>query len=355
MSGETIATRLRQAREQKEKTHEQIHRETGFSLNVLQAVEAGNFKVVEPVYVRLILRAYAEYLGLDGDEIVQQYNDQFGAPLPGMKVPPAPVPPPHPQVVLGGEGGGEQTAPPPWQPTPLPRSLYADKPPPRLGLFAAGGVGLLLLLLLGVYWLDQEEEPPYAIPERSEVRAPAVPRPEPVPPRPVQPLVESQPQTEVASAAQISPGPDTTASRPAAPPPALSEPPPTAKPEPVPQPAAGSAPGGLVLELEAVEPTWVRIRWDRGGFLEAVLQPGTTRRLEARNQFLMWAGNSRGLRYRFQGQPIEQIRLGDPSHTVRFRASKEGVTLLDREAFEQFSEAARERDTTVRARRDSVP
>jgi hypothetical protein len=107
--------------------------------------------------------------------------------------------------------------------------------------------------------------------------------------------------------------------------------------------------------VEVVEPTWVRIRWDKGGFLETMLQPGDNRRLQASSQFLVWAGNSKGLRYRFQGQPVAEIRMSDPSHTVRFRATKAGISLLDRETFDQLSEATRGPDTTARARRDSVP
>jgi len=360
MSEESISTRLRQAREQKGKTHEQIHKEAAFSLNVRKAVEYGKFKVVEPVYIRLVLRAYAEYLGLDGAQIVQQYNDQFGGPLPPLKVPPPPTPPPHPQVPLRGEGMGERTVAPPWQPAAVPpRPLH---PPEgsrtRIGLLAAGVIGLFLLLLLGIQWLDQEEPAPQA-------RAPAFPRPEPVPQRPMQLPEEGQPPAEGAGVAQAParPAADTAAARPVAQVPdktavdTAAARPVVAPPVPSAPAAAGQepAPGALVLELEAVEPTWVRVRWDKGGFLEAMLQPGTTRRLEARRQFLVWSGNSRGLRYRFQGRPIEQIRPGDPSHTVRFRASAEGVVLLDREKFEQLSQDARDQDTAARARRDSVP
>lgn len=359
MSEESIATKLRQAREQQGKTHEQIHRQIGLSLNVLQAVESGNFKVVEPIYVRMILKAYADHLGLDGAAILKQYNDQFGAPPPTLEVPPAPTPGPHPQVSLG-EDLDLPTAPgisPAWQPSPLPGGAFAQPKEIRSrgGLLLLGGGALLLVLLLALYWSDRQEEAPRlsALPERPapQARPQAGPRPELAPQRPAQAPLEgtAQPQSQTAPAA----APDT-----AVPPmpSALAEP---ALPEvPAPKPATAPSPapaGALVLEVEVVEPTWVRIRWDRGGFLETMLQPGDNRRLQASTQFLVWAGNSKGLRYRFQGQPVEQISQSDPSHTVRFRATKAGVSLLDRETFDQLSEAAREQDTMARARRDSVP
>jgi cytoskeleton protein RodZ len=363
MSEETIATKLRQAREQQGKTYEQIHRQTGLSLNVLQAVEAGNFKVVEPIYVRMILKAYADHLGLDGAAILNQYNDQFGAPPPPLEVPPPPTPGPHPQVALGDDLD-LPPAPgisPSWQPSPLPGSAFAEpKSRSRGGLLLLGGGALLLILLLALYWSDTNDEGPRisALPERPapQARPPAGPRPELAPQRPAQappevnapPAALSEPAKPAPDIAVPPPLPAALA-EPAAKPPAETLAP---RPTPVPPPAAPA--GALVLELEVIEPTWVRIRWDKGGFLETMLQPGDNRRLQANTQFLVWAGNSKGLRYRFQGQPVQEVSQSDPSHTVRFKATKTGVSLLDREAFDQLFQTVRGQDTTARARRDSL-
>lgn len=368
MSEETIATKLRQAREEQGKTHEQIHRQTGLSLYVLQAVESGNFKVVEPIYIRMILKAYADHLELDSAAILKQYNDQFGNPPPILEVPPPPTPGPHPQVVLGDDLD-LPTAPgisPAWQPSPLPGGAFAKpvQAPSRSGSLLLGGGALLLVVLLALYWSDNIGERPRttALPERAtpQVRPPAGPRPE-LAPHPAQTPVEAstQPQTQPAAplAEAAKTAPDTTAPRLPA---AQAEPAPVPKPAaevPAPKTAAAPSPapaGALVLEVEVVAPTWVCIRWDKGGFLEAMLQPGDNRRLQTSTQFLVWAGNSKGLRYRFQGQPVEQVNQSDPNHTVRFKATQTGVSLIDRETFDQLSEAAREQDTLARARRDSL-
>jgi len=356
MSEESIATKLRHAREQQGKTHEQLHRQLGLSLNVLQAVETGNFKVVEPIYMRMILKTYADHLGLDGAALLKQYNDQFGAPPPTLEVPPQPTPGPHPQVALGDDldlpvAPGTTSH---WQPSPLPASAYGEpkRSGARGGLLILGGGALLLVLLLALYLADTRStgEEPRAAPQ---ARPPVAPRPELAPQRPAQAPAEA-----LAPPAQAALDTATPAGAPPPPKPAPEPVAPAAAPQaapPAPPVATTPAPasGELVLELEVVEPTWVRICWDKGGFLETMLQPGDNRRLQANTQFLVWAGNSKGLRYRFQGRPVEEVRQSDPSHTVRFRATKTGVSLLDRETFDQLSETIRGQDQ-ARTRPDSA-
>jgi cytoskeletal protein RodZ len=87
----SVAAQLRRAREEQEKTLEQAHQQTGLSLHVLQSLEAGDFAVVEPVYVRLALRAYAEYLGLETVRMVQQFDGTCSTPAS----PPARITPPR--------------------------------------------------------------------------------------------------------------------------------------------------------------------------------------------------------------------------------------------------------------------
>ena len=85
-----LGWRLRQAREEQDKTLEQIHRHTGLSLYILQNLEAGAFGVVEPVYIRLALRSYAEHLNLNPTSIVQQLEALCSPPPPPPQVRPAP-------------------------------------------------------------------------------------------------------------------------------------------------------------------------------------------------------------------------------------------------------------------------
>lgn len=75
-----LACQLQQARADQGKTLEQVHQRTGISVFILQSLEAGEFTVVEPVYVCLALRAYAEHLGLNGNSIVRQFEAIGGQP-----------------------------------------------------------------------------------------------------------------------------------------------------------------------------------------------------------------------------------------------------------------------------------
>lgn len=85
-----LGWRLRQAREEQGKTLDQIHRHTGLSLYILQNLEAGAFGVVEPVYIRLALRSYAEHLNLNAASVVQQFEVLCSPPPPPPQVRPAP-------------------------------------------------------------------------------------------------------------------------------------------------------------------------------------------------------------------------------------------------------------------------
>ncbi len=86
----TLGWRLRQAREEQGKTLEQVHRHTGLSLYILQNLEAGAFGVVEPVYIRLALRSYAEHLNLNAASTLQQFDALCSPPPPPPQVRPAP-------------------------------------------------------------------------------------------------------------------------------------------------------------------------------------------------------------------------------------------------------------------------
>ncbi len=87
-----LGWQLRQAREEQGKTLEQIHRHTGLSLYILENLEAGAFAVVEPVYIRLALRSYAEHLALSPAALLQQLEALWSPAPPPAQPRPAPRP-----------------------------------------------------------------------------------------------------------------------------------------------------------------------------------------------------------------------------------------------------------------------
>ena len=128
----SIFEQLRQAREEQQQTIAEMHRLTGVSPNVLQGLEKGDFEVVEPVFMRMGLRTYAEHLGLDENAITQVYDREFNAP-------PEPTP--------------EAVQPPPSAPS-LPFSISPQIR--RIGLVA----GLVIFVVIVVALLGSDEPEP---------------------------------------------------------------------------------------------------------------------------------------------------------------------------------------------------
>jgi cytoskeletal protein RodZ len=74
----SVASQLRQAREEKGQTLEEAHKGSGVSLNGLVDLESGTCDAVEPVYARFALRSYALYLGLEVEPLEKLFDAQFG-------------------------------------------------------------------------------------------------------------------------------------------------------------------------------------------------------------------------------------------------------------------------------------
>ena len=75
---QTIGEELSAARQARGLDLEEIQRQSGVSLSVLQGIEAGELDVVEPIFVRLALKAYAEHLDLDPEPFLSRFDQQYG-------------------------------------------------------------------------------------------------------------------------------------------------------------------------------------------------------------------------------------------------------------------------------------
>ena len=76
------------------------------------------------------------------------------------------------------------------------------------------------------------------------------------------------------------------------------------EPEPVIQEAAVPQPDGpIMLELEALEITWVVVRSDNRAPYEALLQPGERALWRAHERFLLTLGNAGGVKVMLNGEP----------------------------------------------------
>ena len=76
---DSIGERLRKAREDKGISLEEVHKTTKIHPNVLEALEEDRLEnILGKAYVKVFLKNYAHYLGLDVKEIAQQYAAKHG-------------------------------------------------------------------------------------------------------------------------------------------------------------------------------------------------------------------------------------------------------------------------------------
>ena len=280
----TIAEELSAARQARGSDLEEAQQQTGISLSVLQSIEAGQFDVVEPVFVRLALKAYAEFLDLDPEPLLTRFDQQQSLAF---------QPRHRPTVLIS-------------QPVP-PRS---HKPLIITGLV----IGVCCALAAAFYFFgDRIVSPQTPTQSADPPQATTTPTPATVIPAQSQPVTApndplfAQASTEP-EAADAPASADTSATAVAA-------------------QTNGSA--AVVLELEARDSTWVQIRWDDAAEnFEGIVPSGERRRFEARNHFVVLSTNPHGLRYWLDGQLLGGGQLGDPNQVLRFRATADGIQIV---------------------------
>ena len=284
---QTIAEELSAARQARGLDLEEVQRQSGISLAALQGIESDQFDVIEPVFVRLALKAYAEFLDLDPEPILIRFDQQQRQTF---------QPRPRPAVVLE-------------QPKPKRRS--------RTPLIVIGLViGVCCLLAVAYYFngsmLASLQDPAQATTTPTQTTAPTQPVVAPAESQtttdPNEPLVV-QSSIEPKSADDATASVDTSATAGTA-------------------QTTGSA--AVVLELEARDSTWVKVRWDDAAEnFEGIIPSGERRRFEARNHFVVLSTNPHGLRYWLNSQLLGNGWLGDPEQVLRFRATADGIEFLE--------------------------
>lgn len=70
---------FRQRREERGLSLKEVENATSIRAIFLDAIEHGRFhQVISPVYAKGFVRQYANYLGLDGDRFIQEFEHLFG-------------------------------------------------------------------------------------------------------------------------------------------------------------------------------------------------------------------------------------------------------------------------------------
>ena len=304
---QTIGEELSAARQARGLDLEEIQRQSGVSLFVLQGIEAGEFDVVEPVFVRLALKTYAEHLGLDPEPFLSRFDQQYGRIMKARS---------QPVVVLS-------------QPTPPRRS--------RKPLIITGSIigACCVLAVAFFYFFGDKQTPTQAIDDPTQAiddPTQAIDDPTQAIDDPTQAIDDPTQTAYVSSQSQ----PPATPSDPS-----VESSTELAEPLATGAAAQTTEPVPVVLELEARDSTWVQIRWDDAAeIFEAIVPPGERHRFEARDHFVVLSTRPHGLSYWLDGQLLGNGQLGDPDQVLHFRAAANGIEFLTLDSQPSAGEAS---------------
>lgn len=284
-----FGAQLRQAREDRELSLDDMERLTRIRLKYLEAMESGDFAAIDnPVQLRGFLRNYAHVVELDGDAVLANYERLLEA-----------------DKGRGWRRRKEQTEPveidlsvPPPDYTP-PQKRYATQPltPVEstgnrvLGrtlrglLILAGALALTAVIIGGIYTVisgatdDTEETPPPPLLEFNPDASPARPT-----------LSPTQPGVNIAPPTQSTPDLRNA--------------------------------DQLFIVLTAEERLWVRIQTDGVMQYEGVLPPGTGLQYSANESITVRASNAGALAIRINNQ---DYRLGTGREQAQQTFTREGL------------------------------
>ncbi len=258
---------LKKSRQEKGLTPKDVAEATRIPAHIIEDLESGNeSRMPAPVYVKGFIRAYARELGLDEEQLLQEYGDSR---------------------VLEGE------------PLSLAVSIGTEKPSSHLAVLVLALVFAVLLLAGGYYFFYKSEEPTAQITPEPVVRV-----------EPVKKEVLKQEEEAASAAIEEAPAGQESDSQPESA--VSSEPAPvkeeikTAGVEPEDPAVTG---GGHTLEVLATEETWLRIYIDDEKIAQYLLRPGQTMSWQAKNQFKLRLGNAGGLKVVLDGRPLPPLGI----------------------------------------------
>jgi cytoskeletal protein RodZ len=288
---DSVGEVFKQVREAKGLTLEEVASKTRIHPEFLKALEEGNFaKLPDQVFAKGFVRAYARSLGMDEEDAIRRFGESAGA-------------------FYGRQGEQERLR---LQQAEDERRRRAN----RKITVAAVGVALLGLVLL----VSREQSAVFSPRPTTEPASSKATAPVPTPKSSGGP-VASQPggdssagregeRAESGQAPSAEPGALPHAAKTGIPPSSA------AREESIPLKSTAIEPLAelplervpaekppLVLDLEALELSWVVVQVDGASPHEALLRAGERIRWKAKDQFTITLGNAGGVRVVFNGKP----------------------------------------------------
>jgi cytoskeleton protein RodZ len=295
----SIGETLRRERQRRNLDLPKIAGELKISVRFLEAMEEDDFgKLPGGVFTKSFVRQYADFLGLDSDEMAAEVArivepEPVVAESPGKK-------PDVPGIQLEMSEND-------WQ-------SVRERPAPLPSWFKAGMLLVALMLVCsGVYWWFQRPRHPVVAHE-----TPSAPKVSPVAEtvNPTPPPVVAPPAAAPSSTAPPSPTEDSTeaAAKPASGEPTTVEAASTsAGPNPAPNPNATVRVG-----ITADEAVWIRAEVNGKYQFSGTLQPHETRNIDADGEVTLRLGNAGGATITLNGKPVGEVGPKGQIRTVQF-------------------------------------
>jgi cytoskeleton protein RodZ len=265
----SVGETLRRERLRQKVELAQVAQELKISSRMLEAIESDEYdKLPGGVFAKSFVRQYASLLGLDGDEVANQFEQAAHLPeLTNL----AELRRPRPATGLDRMGD---------------RSFSVGRPRNILPSLIA--VVLVMLICSGVYgWWERNRQFVAARREAPPVVATRQPRPQ----------VPAPATTVASSRAPVSALATTTT----APQPAQFQP---GVPQPLVPDTEPAGTGAVRVKLVVAEPVWVSVQRDGRSIYQGELQPNEIRTVAANTEITLRLGNAGGVTILLNGKPI---------------------------------------------------
>jgi cytoskeleton protein RodZ len=277
----TFGMRLKQEREQRGITLDQISQTTKIGTRFLQALEHDHFEQLPGgIFNKGFVRAYARAVGIEEEQAVADYLTATGANQPS-----APAEDKPPAIELPPEPEGNRAASLPW------------------GILAT----LLLIIAFSfAVWgffsrvtSTRTQSPVQSAPPQTVLQTEVSPAPQ---------------RTQTANEAKSSAPPAATPARITSSANSLPSNTPTATPE-------SAAPHDIVLRIKAREDAWVSINVDGEVTTQETLAALSEKTIRARQEIIIKAGNVGALDLEFQGKTLPLQGKAGEVKTLAFNVS----------------------------------
>jgi cytoskeleton protein RodZ len=276
---------FRKAREAAGLPLEKIAAETRISTRFLTAIENEAFQLLPGgIFNRGFIRAYADYLGLDSNQAVADYDRMSSVAQ---------------------------------EPADILRD--ADRIPARSSdwnLYLVAAVILVALMVAYYFVTRNSNRSSQETPAAASTTQPAQPPPDvPVPtetPTPVPEALKTPPSPDAPAVAQTATPPVTPPSK-------------TATPSAV-SPASPPSPSALAVNVNVTDSTWMKVTTDGTVALAEILEPGANRHFSAERSIDVVIGNAAGATMQINGRDLGQ--LGTSGRVRQFRITPENAAQI---------------------------